>query len=177
MKTGGLFLMLIFAFVVQSFHFIEHIAQIIQIYALGIRPPMAHGLLGAAFDFEWVHFIYNIGLEVILIELWLSFRHRSVRQETFRVAASGTLPILTGAVLLQGYHSIEHIVKLYQYLFIPLYQSGAPPTPGILPQITGWPIFLVHFVYNLVVWGLLAIVVWRLRANYASPAPALGRVD
>jgi hypothetical protein len=66
-------------------------------------------------------------------------------------------------VLFQGYHSVEHVVKLYQYLVIPRYQSGVVPTPGILPQMTGWPIFLVHFGFNLIVWATMAVALWRLR--------------
>jgi hypothetical protein len=40
------------------------------------------------------------------------------------------------------------------------------PTPGILPTVTGWPIFLVHFGINMVVWVLMALAVWRLHNTY-----------
>jgi len=36
---------------------VEHVAQVIQKFLLGF--DKAHGLLGSAFDFEWVHFIYK----------------------------------------------------------------------------------------------------------------------
>jgi hypothetical protein len=170
MKIRGLFLVLTVAFLVQSAHFAEHVAQIIQIYAQGIRPPEAHGLLGSVFDFEWVHFTYNISLEIALILLWLGYRR--VWQESLLPAVSSTIPLFRGLVLFQGYHSIEHITKLVQYLLNPLYQSGAVPTPGILPTITGWPIFLVHFGINMIVWALMALAVWRLHSTYWLPARA-----
>lgn len=59
--TAGLITVLI----VQSFHMIEHVAQVLQKFVLG--QPEAHGLLGTIFDFEWVHFIYNTSLEVALV--------------------------------------------------------------------------------------------------------------
>jgi hypothetical protein len=36
--------------IVQSVHMLEHVAQVIQKFALG--QPEAHGLFGAIFDFE-----------------------------------------------------------------------------------------------------------------------------
>ena len=167
MRIRALFLILAIAFLVQSAHFAEHVAQIIQIYAQGIRPPEAHGLLGSVFDFEWVHFTYNLGLEVVLIGLWLGYRQ--VRRDHPLPAVSSALPVLTGLVVFQGYHSIEHIIKVYQYLFNALYQSGVVPTPGILPTLTGWPIFLVHFGINLVVWALMVLAIWKLHATYWQP--------
>lgn len=165
MKIRGLFLVVAIAFLVQSAHFAEHVAQIVQIYVEGIRPPDAHGLLGSVFDFEWVHFTYNVGLEIALIGLWLGYRSAS----SALPAVSSALRLLTGLIVFQGYHSTEHIVKLYQYLFAPLYQSGTVPTPGILPTLTGWPIFVVHFGINLMVWVLMTLVVWKLHTTYWQP--------
>ena len=74
MKTRALFTLLALAFAVQTAHHAEHVTQLIQIYALGFKPPEAHGLLGSVFDFEWVHFLYNLSLEAILVMLWLGYR-------------------------------------------------------------------------------------------------------
>ena len=168
MKIRALFLVLTVAFFVQTAHFVEHLTQVIQIYFGGIAPPNAHGLIGSVFDFEWVHFVFNISLEVALIGLWLGYRNAR-HDKGAPLAVSNTFPLLTGLMLFQGYHSIEHTTKLYQYLFNPLYQSGIVPTPGILPTITGWPIFLVHFWINLIVWALMAWVVWKLHNTYWKP--------
>lgn len=165
-----LFVLLSAAFVVQTAHYAEHVAQVIQIYLLDLRPPEAHGLLGSLFDFEWVHFLYNVGLQIALLLLWLRYQRLSQRASVNR----GGLQLLTGLVLFQGYHAVEHIIKLYQYLFDPYYQFGLRPPPGLLPQATGWPIFLVHFWLNTFVISLMGLALWRLapagvvRATVAS---------
>jgi hypothetical protein len=126
------------------------------------------------FDFEWVHFSYNVGLEAALIGLWLAYRR--VRQDSAAPAVvSSALPLFVGMALFQGYHAVEHISKLIQYLFNPLYQSGVVPTPGILPTVTGWPIFLFHFALNLVIWALMALAVWKLRDTYWQPVRSAAR--
>lgn len=160
MREKRLFTLLAGAFAVQSAHYLEHVAQIIQIYALSYRPPEAHGLLGSVFDFEWVHFVYNQGLEILLVGLWLGYR-RALRQGS-RVDVRG-FRILGGLALFQGYHALEHIVKMYQYLFDPFYRLGIRPPPGILPLVTDWPIFLVHFGLNTLVWAVMGWALWRLR--------------
>jgi len=169
MTTRKLFIPLALAVVVQSTHYAEHVAQLIQIYQLGIAPAAAHGLLGSVFDFEWVHFLYNLSLEGILIALWLGYRN--VAQTGREAPAHQGIWLLTGLAVFQGYHSIEHIVKLYQYLVIPLYQFGMPPTPGILPLITGWRIFLVHFWLNTIVWAGMVVALWHLRPGIAVRRP------
>ena len=153
-----LFALLSVAFVVQTAHYAEHVAQVIQIYLLDLRPPEAHGLLGSVFDFEWVHFLYNVGLEIALLMLWLRYQRHSQRASVDR----GGLQLLTGLVLFQGYHAVEHIIKLYQYLFDPYYQFGLRPPPGLLPQATGWPIFLVHFWLNTIVMSLMGLALLKL---------------
>jgi hypothetical protein len=155
-----LFALLSGAFAVQSAHYLEHVAQIVQIYALRYRPPEAHGLLGSVFDFEWVHFVYNQGLEILLVGLWLGYRRALPGGP--RVDRRG-LRILGGLALFQGYHALEHFVKLHQYLFDPFYRFGIRPPPGILPLVTGWPIFLVHFGLNTLVWAVMGWALWRLR--------------
>ncbi len=164
-----LFIPLLLAVAMQTGHYVEHIAQVIQIYWQYVAPANAHGLLGEVFDFEWVHFAYNLSLEVMLIGLWLAYR--STRPAPSTPAQVG-LRLLAGLALFQGYHSIEHISKLYQYLFVPLYQSGMPPTPGLLPLVTGWRIFVVHFWLNTIVWVGMALAVWYLRPSPAVPPRA-----
>jgi len=163
MTIRNLFLPFVLAFALQTAHYAEHVAQLIQIYTLGIPPPAAHGLLGSWFDFEWVHFLFNLGLEIVLVVLWLSYR--SIWPATASTSVRRGVGLLTALVVFQGYHSLEHMAKLYQYLFVPLYQSGLPPTPGILPSLTGWPIFLVHFWLNTIVWVAMFVALWHLRPH------------
>ena len=124
------------ALALQLFHQLEHVVQVAQAKFLGIKP--AHGLLGSWVDLEWVHFVYNNGLYVLLVLATLAvLRERRVRPPI------GWLWL--GAVLaVQTYHVFEHVVKIAQHL-----STGADPAPGIL----GFVIDLVwlHFAINLVV--------------------------
>jgi hypothetical protein len=170
LSVRNMFALLAIAFLLQSAHFAEHVAQIVQIYAQQIPPPNAHGLLGSAFDFEWVHFLYNISLEIALITLWLGYD--SLHRSKALPLINKLMPSFISLVTFQGYHVIEHSVKLFQYLLIEVYQSGSVPTPGILPTVTGWPIFLVHFWINLIVWVLMVVLIWRLHMTFWVPAYA-----
>ncbi len=140
MLTAGAFAAVI---IIQGAHMVEHVAQVIQKFLLGFEK--AQGLLGSAFDFEWVHFLYNTSLEaaLILILVWC-------RRATGHPASLA----LQAVVWLQGYHVIEHVVKMYQY-----YVLGVPSgtTKGILGFIL--PVIWVHFWLNLIV--LILIVLAR----------------
>src|SRR4030067_2585721 len=94
-----LFAVVSVAFVVQAAHYAEHVAQVIQIYLLDLRPPEAHGLLGSVFDFEWVHFLYNVGLEIAMLMLWLRYQRHYQRASVDR----GGVQPLAGLVLVSGY--------------------------------------------------------------------------
>jgi len=160
MNLNILYARLGIVFLVQTGHYAEHVTQLIQIYSQHVTPAQAHGLLGTLFDFEWVHFVYNVGLEIMVIVLWLAYRRR---WRTAPPAVPWGPTLLTSLMLFQGYHSIEHIVKVYQYLFVPTYQTGLWVPPGILPYLSGWPIFLVHFWLNTPVWFALLAALWFLR--------------
>lgn len=125
------------ACVVQAAHMVEHVAQVIQKF--GLHRAQAHGLLGAIFDREWVHMAYNAPLEAALIVVLVSF------------ARSGFVPWSLGAVVIvQGYHVVEHAVKIYQY-----YTIGLPDTPGILGRV--FPTIWVHFSFNLTVLTMMTL--------------------
>jgi hypothetical protein len=156
------------ACLVQAAHFVEHIVQVTQIYAYQVPPTAAHGLFGAVFDTEWVHVNYNLGLQLTLVAVWLIYR----QLHGARTPRAG-LRALAGLVVFQGYHSVEHVVKLWQYLFVPAYQGGLVPTPGLLPQATMWPIFLLHFWLNAAVLAGMLAALWLLgRAPASKRVPA-----
>src|SRR5688572_24388548 len=97
----------LFVFVVmfvQTAHMIEHVAQVTQKFVLHMKT--APGFLGAIFDLEWVHFLYNSLEEVALIAIFLWWRRHRTDAVPFA---------LSGGVYFQGYHVVEHIVKMYQY--------------------------------------------------------------
>ncbi len=130
-------------FMIQSAHMAEHVAQVTQKFILGWSK--APGLLGAIFDLEWVHFLYNSSLQVAILTI-LIFWRRNIREP---------LPFaVTAAAIFQGYHTVEHIVKMYQY-----YALGITIGPkGILGYFI--PLIWLHFFFNLITLALI-IGMWR----------------
>ena len=144
---------------VQTAYLLERIAQTLQIYALNFYPKDAHGLLGNIFDDEWVHFAYNIALELALISVYLYYRRN--KESWLSASRLGRFSLAT-VVILQGYHALEHIVKLYQHYFVPIYSFLHQPTHGLLPLATGWPLIPFHIWLNSTVWGLIVLAWWGL---------------
>jgi hypothetical protein len=149
--------------VIQTFHMGEHFVQVFRVHFDGV--PSRGGIVGSVVDTEWVHFTYNLSVLIGLV---------AVIAARFR----GWLPrgrpdigdaLLAAATFMQGYHVVEHSVKLTQHLV-----TGAKVNPGIL----GGPIDLVwlHFVINLAVYagfaGALLAYQWR-RPRPVSEPPAL----
>jgi hypothetical protein len=125
-----------FALALQLFHQLEHFVQVAQAKFLGIKP--AHGILGSVVDLEWVHFVYNSGLLILLLLATVAvLRDRRVRPPVGWLFLGATLAV-------QTYHQLEHVAKIVQHV-----QTGADPAPGIL----GFVIDLVwlHFTINAVV--------------------------
>lgn len=136
-------------------HQAEHVAQILQKNALDASCPTdCRGLLGFVFDLEWVHFAYNVGIEVALLGMVALFR-------------LWRNPWLVGAVVLQGYHVVEHVEKLQQWLG----NGHHSPTPGILGM--HFSLVELHFVFNTTVFLLVAAGYVSLRAWRGIPGRAL----
>src|SRR5579859_1963746 len=146
--------------VTQTGHFLEHVAQMIQIHVLGLAGADARGIFGTL-DIEWVHFLWNTW--VLLVVLVLLGRFRANRW-------------LWVALLLCGWHEVEHVAIFRVYLM-----TGVSGTPGILSQggalAGGLPVSRpdLHFFYNLIetiplVVGFLAQV-QRMNPRVAPEAP------
>ena len=125
-----------FALALQLFHLLEHVVQVAQAKFLNIKP--AHGILGSFFDLEWVHFVYNWGLFIILVVATIAV----VRDRQLR-APIGWL-FLGATVAVQAYHVLEHTVKIVQHV-----STGIDPAPGILGQI--YDLIWLHFDFNVLV--------------------------
>ncbi|MGH2352883.1 MAG: hypothetical protein ACRDJN_14840 [Chloroflexota bacterium] len=119
----------------QGGHFLEHIAQMIQIHALGIPGPAAHGVVGVL-DIEWVHFIWNTA--VLAVTLLLAVHYRENRW-------------LAVTLVVAGWHEVEHAYIMGAFL-----TTGVAGTPGLLATggaLAGrLPLSRpdLHFLYNLV---------------------------
>ena len=142
------------AVVIQSLHMVEHVAQVIQKFALGREE--AHGLIGM-FDFEWVHFAYNAALIITLY--LLMFRCSRL----LRAKGTGLFYIFGAGVALQSYHMFEHIIKIGQHI-----QTGEQGTLGFIGNFVN-PVWF-HFWINLIVLALIVIPFFGLKAYKCAPA-------
>ncbi len=156
---------------VQGFHLFEHTVQVWQVSVA----DAAHraGLLGAAVDGEWLHLGFNTvvfaGLVVTAAALG-----RVVVPVGQRTVVAGWL---FAALALQGYHVVEHVVKVAQHL-----TSGVATAPGLLGGRVGLVGF--HFAVNVAVTaGLVpaALLVahtaaarWSLRQAQSAAATPVG---
>jgi hypothetical protein len=124
----------------QGVHEIEHVVQVVQRTVLGVGNGA--GVLGSVFDIEPVHMVYNAAFLVLLGAVYVGCRrHRSA------IPARGALvlSLLGLAVALQSYHTVEHVVKMWQYV-----ATGLNGTPGILGH---WiPVVYLHFAYNTLIY-------------------------
>jgi hypothetical protein len=149
-------------------HELEHVVQILQQDALNETCPNdCRGLLGFIFDVEPVHFAYNTAIFAILVAVVLRFR----------LWRSGWL---VAGVLVQGYHVVEHVAKLDQWLA----NGHRSPTPGILGK--QFNLVELHFSINTIVFVLVAAgffslgfhrLLWQLRSpRRLAVAGAVGAV-
>jgi len=150
---------------VQGFHELEHVVQVMQRFLLGV--PDGNGLIGSLADIEPVHFVYNsLYLGLLLAVFILLGLHRDGPDEHGRLAAG----LLTFALAFQMWHELEHVFKLTQYFA--LHANG---TGGILGQGPGaiaplFPIPLLHLVYNTVAYvpALIAFVLVVRRTSVTN---------
>ncbi|MEX2645270.1 MAG: hypothetical protein WD249_03310, partial [Gaiellaceae bacterium] len=122
---------------IMAGHEAEHVAQVLQKDALDASCPTdCRGVLGFVFDLEWVHFAYNVSIEVVLVALVVGFR-------------LWRNPLLLAGTVIQGYHVVEHVYKLQQW-----FANGRhSPTPGVLGM--HFSLVELHFVLNTIVFLLV----------------------
>lgn len=139
-------------------HFLEHILQVVQKYVWGTPP---HGLIGEIAEREWLHVVYNAPIYFGLLFTYLLIKKR--------VADVGRIdPGLSWLVIwlwVQGYHVLEHIAKIGQFL-----ATGVEPAPGILGN---WiDLVLLHFTLVLATLILMMPVSFKSRLlGYAKIVP------
>jgi len=137
---------LVAGFAVQSFHMLEHLVQVYQVYVLDAQ--IRSGLAGQKVDMEWVHFLYNLAVLGFLVWAW-----RLVRPGGALAGGVGKASgFLLAAFAVQTYHMAEHVAKIVQHL-----AWGIDPAPGIIGGAAGLVWF--HFGINLTVYLGMAIPV------------------
>lgn len=121
------------SFLVQSFHMVEHFLQLFRVFVDGV--PSRGGLVGPRVEAEWVHLIYNslflAGMGAVVM----------ARAAGWGPKASTADSVLGAGVILQGYHLVEHVVKVVQHV-----TTGAKVNPGIAGEFTN--LVLLHFGLN-----------------------------
>lgn len=154
--TNQVFVRLFLAVViVQGFHVVEHIIQLIQVYLLDIPDDDAFGLLGLVFHpdgtEEWLHLGFNVlyasALYGLVVPLW-RLVGRGVPLWSFAVFAFA-------GVGLETWHVVEHIVIISNVI-----QNSGCPCPGIGDRVLGVTDTQLHFVYNAIAYAATVTAFW-----------------
>lgn len=129
--------------VVQSAHFVEHVVQVHQVHVADAE--VRSGLVGARFDTEWLHLGYN---SVVLLGalVGVGLAAPALARQHPRV-----LPWFLAGVAAQGWHVVEHVARVLQYL-----DTGISPAPGVFGGELGLVWF--HYAINLPITVALAIL-------------------
>ncbi len=152
----------------QGFHEVEHVVQIVQRY-VGIgsgffNNPKGAGILGSWLDVEPVHLGYNA---VFLFLVGLCFWVGGFYKKDFIRRYPLPFGLMAFALLFEGYHFVEHIVKIVQFI-----ETGKNGTPGILGNF--FNLVWLHFAYNTIAYVPL-LVVFFMDGYYRSAVGALSR--
>ncbi|HEU5475584.1 MAG TPA: hypothetical protein VFV67_33500 [Actinophytocola sp.] len=128
-------------------HWVEHITQAVQIYALGWARPEAKGALGLAFPWlvtsEWLHYGFAIVMLVGLIMLRPAFTGRARSW-------------WTAALWIQVWHHLEHLLLLLQALTGTYLLGQKAPTS--IAQLV-FPRVELHLFYNAIVFIPMVVAV------------------
>lgn len=161
--------------VVVLAHWVEHVTQAIQIYALDWPRPKAKGALGVWFPWlvtsEWLHYGFALVMMVALIALRPGFVGRDRAWWTV-------------AMWIQIWHHLEHLLLLLQAL-TGSYLLGKKVPTSILQLAFPASRVEIHLFYNAVVFIPMMIAMYYhlrpkpeertlMRCTCIAPAAAAG---
>ena len=167
---------------IQGGHVVEHVIQLFQVFAFGVREEDALGLLGYVLQFnrteEWLHLGYNtfylIALYALIVPLW--------RITPAVVPTWAFWFFIVASVWTETWHIVEHGVIISHVIA----NSGCP-CPGIGDVALGLSDTILHFFYNALAYAGLVyayILIVRHRGLHrsagrrrASAAASLGKND
>ncbi|MGH3662373.1 MAG: hypothetical protein ACRDT8_04205 [Micromonosporaceae bacterium] len=143
-------------------HWVEHLAQAFQIWALNWPIPESRGVLGLLYPWlvtsEWLHYAYAL---VMLIGLYLLRNGFHGRARTWWLISFG----------IQFWHHIEHLLLFLQaQTGVFLFGAAAPTSIAqlVIPRVE------LHLFYNTVVFVPMVIAMWRhLRPSESERSRAL----
>ena len=149
---------------IQGVHVIEHVIQLIQVFILGVPEEDALGLLGYVYQFkgteEFLHLGFNASYLLALFLLIVPLKRRT--PHPVPVWAFTTFAV--GAVALESWHMVEHIVIITHAL-----QNNGCPCPGILDAATGIPDTVLHFFYNAITYAAVVVPFWFVINDRSYP--------
>jgi hypothetical protein len=132
---------------------VEHVVQMLQVFAFGVADEDALGLLGYVLQFngteEWLHLgfnaLYLAALYALIVPLW-------------RITPNGlAMPVfatfLVASVWLETWHVVEHGVIISRVI-----SNGGCPCPGIGDAALGVSDTILHFAYNLIAYSGVVVV-------------------
>jgi len=133
----------------------EHVLQLIQVMVWHVPDDDALGLLGYIFQLqgteEWLHLFFNLAL---LTSLWILLG-------PIRAASPSLVPrwaylvYVIGAVALETWHEVEHLVIISRVLL-----NNGCPCPGIGDAALGVTDTMLHFIYNAAVTSAILVPFW-----------------
>jgi hypothetical protein len=157
---------------VQGVHVIEHIIQLIQVFILGVPKDEALGLLGYVYQFkgtaEFLHLGFNASYLLALFLLIVPLKRRTPHP----VPVWALTTFAVGAVALESWHMVEHIVIINHAL-----QNNGCPCPGILDAATGIPDVVLHFFYNAITYAAVVVPFWFVINNRSYPRNVARRAE
>ena len=127
---------------IQGGHVVEHVIQVLQVFAFGVPEDDALGLLGYVLQFngteEWLHLGYNsfylIALYALIVPLW---------RITPTVVSTRVFWFFIAGVWIESWHMVEHGVIISHVI-----ANGGCPCPGIGDVALGLSDTILHFFYN-----------------------------
>ncbi len=156
--AGAGIALLVVGAAIQSFHMLEHVVQLSRVYADGV--PSRGALVGSLVDTEWVHLVYNVA--VLAGFGSIVYLRRRGWTAGGKDGLGDRLVVAVG--LLQGYHVVEHAVKVFQHE-----ATGAKVNPGLLGNEIN--LVLLHFGLNAAVYvGFVGAVAAYLAGRRLFPA-------
>lgn len=148
---------------------LEHVIQLLQVYAFGVADDDALGVLGYIFQFngteEWLHLAFNA---TYLLALYLvAFGVTGLYFAGQVPGRALALCALYGAGL-ETWHLVEHAVIIGNVI-----SNSGCPCPGIGDRALGVSDTVLHFVYNAVAYaGTLAPLPYLRRARRVQASAA-----
>jgi len=127
-RYGPTVMLLSIILVAQGTHTIEHITQWVQYYILYLPARRSTGLLSAA-NAEWVHFVWNWAVLIVVIGL--------MRGGLRNFWATLLLAVTTAHTLEHTYLFVRHLIVLSELHQMNIYNVTAQGLPGIIGR-DGW---------------------------------------